>query len=235
MTIRKFVYAIHLIIIVILTTLISRVSHLNPSDKNLLLDLASINFFSLYEPDRALTQLKQCIHYDPEDRQCKKKFRFIKRIEKEIKKSTEAQQGQRYAIALNGLIGTGTKPGIVKDIDEPFETLQNDLDQHSLPKRLHLKIYSMACELSAKQKDNDKAEKWCRSTIELDNQNKEALMHLGEMKLNANDFEGAVRDLEQAFEASGQQDNHIRQLLQRAQQLLKQSKKRDYYKILGKR
>ncbi|KAL9548726.1 hypothetical protein MBANPS3_005543 [Mucor bainieri] len=210
----------------------TRVAHLNPSDKNLLLELATINFFSLYEADRALTQVKQCIHYDPEDRQCKGLFRFIKRIEKEIKKSEEAQQGQRYAIALNGLIGTGTKPGIVNDIDEPFASLEQDLQAHALPKRLHLKIYSMACELSAKQKDTAKAEKWCRSTLELDDQNKEALMHLGEMKLNANDFEGAVRDLEQAFEASGQQDNQIRQLLQRAQQLLKQSKKRDYYKIL---
>lgn len=211
----------------------SRVAHLNPSDKNLLLELATINFFSLYEADRALTQVKQCIHYDPEDRQCKGLFRFIKRIEKEIKKSEQAQQGQRYAIALNGLIGTGTKPGIVNDIDEPWASLEQDLQAPTLPKRLHLKVYSMACELSAKQKDTAKAEKWCRSTLELDDQNKEALMHLGEMKLNANDFEGAVRDLEQAFEASGQQDSQIHQLLQRAQQLLKQSKKRDYYKILG--
>ncbi|CEP10711.1 hypothetical protein [Parasitella parasitica] len=210
----------------------TRVAHLNPSDKALLLDLANINFFSLYETERALTQVKQCIHYDPEDRQCKNLFRFIKRIEKEITKSAEAQKGQRYATALNGLIGTGTKSGIVNDIDEPFQRLANDLQAPALPKRLHLKIYSIACELSAKQKDTDKADKWCRLTLELDTQNKEALAHLGEMKLNANDFEGAVRDLEQAFEASGQQDNHIRQLLQRAQQLLKQSKKRDYYKIL---
>ncbi|RCH91348.1 hypothetical protein CU098_002269, partial [Rhizopus stolonifer] len=69
----------------------TRVAHLNPSDKQLLYNLASLNYFSLYEPDRALTQVKQCIHYDPEDRACKSLFRLIKRIEKEIKKSTDAQ------------------------------------------------------------------------------------------------------------------------------------------------
>lgn len=212
---------------------ISRVAHLNPSDKTLLMELANLNYFSLYEPDRALAQVKQCIHYDPEDRQCKSLFRFIKRIEKEIKKSTEAQTQQRFATGLNGLIGTASKRGIISEIDEPFDTLARELETQQLPKRLHLKMYSLACALSAEQKATDKAEKWCLATLELDANHQEALTRLGEIKLNANDFEGAVRDLEKAFEASDQQDNHIRQLLQRAQQLLRQSKKRDYYKILG--
>jgi DnaJ family protein C protein 3 len=205
------------------------VAILTPSNKELLIQVASINYFSLYEPDRALVQVKSCIHYDPDDKQCKGLFRFIKRIEKEIKKATDAQSQQRFATALNALVGAKTFLG---EIDEKFDELETSLNT-KLYKRLHLKIYSLACSIAAEGKDVSRAEKWCAATLELDPDNADALYNRGEMKLNENDFEGAVRDLEKAFEVSGQQDNRIRQTLQRAQQLLRQSKKRDYYKILG--
>ncbi|KAI8368738.1 hypothetical protein BD560DRAFT_398563 [Blakeslea trispora] len=210
----------------------SRVALLNPSDKELLYNLASLNYFSLYEPDRALSQVKQCLHYDPEERTCKSLFRTIKRLEKELKKSMDAFEQKRFATAMNTLIGTSTKPGLVKEIDGPYQTVLEQMQVTQLPKQLHLKIYSLACTIASKQQEIEKAETWCQATLELDPHHQEALKQLGEMKLNANDFEGAVRDLEKAYEASEQQDHQIRQLLQRAQQLLRQSKKRDYYKIL---
>lgn len=212
-----------------LTFFISRVAVLTPSNKELLLQVASLNFFSLYEPDRALTQVKSCVHYDPDDKQCKGLFRFIKRIEKEIKKSIDSREQQRYATALNALIGTS---GIIHEINGPLEQLEVTMET-KLPNRLALKVYSLACVIAAESKDINKAEKWCAATLEIDPNHQEALFSRGELKLNQNDFEGAVIDLEKAFEASGQQDSRIRQSLQRAQQLLRQSKKRDYYKILG--
>ncbi|KAI8371260.1 hypothetical protein EDC96DRAFT_557546 [Choanephora cucurbitarum] len=210
----------------------SRVALLNPSDKQLLYNLASLNYFSLYEPDRALAQVKQCLHYDPEERTCKSLFRLIKRLEKEIKKSRDAFEQKRLATAMNSLIGTSAKSGVVQEIDGPYQAILEAIEATELPKQLHLTLYSLACRIAAGQKDTEKAETWCQATLKLDPNHQDALKQLGEMKLNANDFEGAVRDLEKAFEASEQQDHQIRQLLQRAQQLLRQSKKRDYYKIL---
>lgn len=211
---------------------LTRVAVLTPSNKDLLMEVSSINYLSLYEPERALVQIKSCIHYDPDDKLCKGLFRFIKRIEKDIKKAVDAQEQQRYATALNALVGAKSS---LAEIDEKFKALETSLTTSThLPKRLHLKIYSLACTIASEGKDTERAEKWCAATLELDPDHQEALFKRGEMKLNDNDFEGAVRDLEKAFEASGQQDNRIRQMLQRAQQLLRQSKKRDYYKILGK-
>jgi DnaJ family protein C protein 3 len=175
--------------------------------------------------------VKSCLHYDPEDKQCKTLFRFIKRIEKEIKKATELQQQSRYATALNLLIGS--KSGIVNEIEEPLKQLETQLEATNLPKGLLLRVYSLACVIASEGKDSHRAEQWCTATLELNPNHQEALFNRGESKLNDNDFEGAVRDLEKAFEVSGQQDNRIRQQLQRAQQLLRQSRKRDYYKILG--
>ncbi|CAO3702444.1 unnamed protein product [Rhizopus stolonifer] len=209
---------------------ISRVSLLNPSDQTLPMQLAQLNFYSLYEPDRALSQVKQCLHYDPEQKQCKSLFRQIKRFQKDLKKIQEAKDQQRLVTALNSLIGTRSKQGLVAEIDEPFDLLEQEM-QVKLPKRLHLTCFELACELAAEQKESQKVTTWCERTLQIDPENHQALTSLGEQKLNENDFEGAVRDLEKAYEIS--QQPRVRQLLQRAQQLLKQSKKRDYYKILN--
>jgi DnaJ family protein C protein 3 len=199
------------------------------------MDLARLNYYSLYEPERALSQVKQCLHYDPEQKQCKALFRQIKRFEKELAKIIDSKDKQRFATALNSLIGTNIKTGLVSELDEPFSNLESIYDATGrLPKKLHLRCYELACSMAAEQKDTNKAEKWCSATLELNPDHEEALASRGEMKLNDNDFEGAVRDLDKAFQASGEQNHRIRQLLRKAQQLLKQSKKRDYYKILGK-
>ncbi|KAI9476246.1 MAG: hypothetical protein EXX96DRAFT_485437 [Benjaminiella poitrasii] len=196
----------------------TRVTHLNPSDKTLLVNLASLNYFSLYEPERALSHVKQCIHSDPEDRQCKGLFRLMKRTEKEIKKSS-------------------INDAMMSELDEAFERLKRDLKVNQttrIPKRLHLKVYSTACTNDATgSKKLKHIEKWCNAALEIEPDHVEVLKRLGEMKLNENDFEGAVHDLQKAFEASGKKDRRIHHLLQRAQQLLRQSKKRDYYKILN--
>ncbi|KAI7901239.1 uncharacterized protein BX663DRAFT_457420 [Cokeromyces recurvatus] len=203
----------------------TRIAHLNPSDKNILINLANLNYFSLYEPDKALNQVKQCIHYDPEDRQCKTLFRFIKRIEKEMKKAD-----------LPTLLEDShhTNPGgFVNEIDEAFNKLKDNLNMtiRNIPKRLHLKLYTLAC--MAQEYKLEQVEKWCNAALKIEPNHVEILKKLGEMKLNINDFEGAVRYLERALEATEQKDRQIRHLLQRAQQLLRQSKRRDYYKILN--
>ncbi|KAG1313421.1 hypothetical protein G6F64_002274 [Rhizopus arrhizus] len=212
---------------------LGRVSLLNPSDQTLIMQLAKLNFYSLYEPDRALAQVKQCLHYDPEQKQCKFLFRQMKRIQKDLQKAMDFRKQRRFTTAFNTLIGSSTKKGLVSELDEPFDALETEMKvKGRLPKKLHLICFELACQLAAQQKDTDRINTWCLATLKIDSNNIDALTNIGENKLNNNDFEGAVHDLEKAYEASGQQDNKIRQLLHKAQQLLRQSKKRDYYKIL---
>lgn len=211
-------------------------AHLTPSDPDVLMRLASINFFSLYEPQSAMANTKQCLHYDPEQKRCKKLHRQMKKIDKDIKKVETDLDAERFATATNNLIGTATRKGVISEIDAPYETLEKELNAvGKMPKRLHLKCYELACKIfsNQKQKDNEKINKWCSATIDIQGDHVDALLGRGEAKLRENDFEAAVRDLEAANEASGGQNNRVRGILQRAQQMLRQSKRRDYYKILG--
>lgn len=214
----------------------SRAAHIAPSDPDILMRLANINFYSLYEPQGALSHIKQCLHYDPEQKQCKKLFRQMKKLDKDLNKVQSDFEAKKYATAANNLLGTATRKGIVTEIDAPYEALEKELNAvGKMPKRLHLKCYDLACRIygDQKNKDAEKVEKWCSAALSIQDDNVDALLYRGEMKLQQNDFEAAVRDLEKANEASGGQNNRVQQLLHRAQQMLRQSKRRDYYKILG--
>ncbi|KAF5309268.1 hypothetical protein D9619_012758 [Psilocybe cf. subviscida] len=78
-------------------------------------------------------------------------------------------------------------------------------------------------------------ERWCDELLTLDglSDDWDGLVGRGETMLVKEDFEEAVRTFERAFEASGRSDRDIHQRLQKAQKLLKQSKQKDYYKIVG--
>jgi len=61
----------------------------------------------------------------------------------------------------------------------------------------------------------------------------DALLGKGEALLAREEWEEAVRTFERAWEASGGGNREIHARLSKAQRLLKQSKQKDYYKVLG--
>ncbi|CAO3633538.1 unnamed protein product [Cunninghamella echinulata] len=217
---------------------LSRAAHITPSDNELLLQLAKINFFLLNEPEGATANLKQCLHYDPEQKQCKALFRQFKKINKALKLVVENYDKKKYSTSSNQLIGTATRQGLLEQIKEQFEQAKKELElinvNYPIPQRLLIQCYELACKLQTQlKKEDDQVIEWCTTTLDLQDDNVEALKNRGKAYLNQNEFEKAVRDLEKAQELTQGQDHSILQDLQSAQRLLKQSKKRDYYKILG--
>jgi DnaJ family protein C protein 3 len=189
----------------------------------------------LNEAQGALTHVKQCLHYDPEQKQCKKLFRRIKKLSKDLVSIENDIELKKYATASNRLIGTANRQGILNELDADFETLEKELNSAGkIPKKLHSKCYQLACKLygQQKEKDENKIDKWCSLALEIQEDDADVLSYRGEVLLNRKEYEAAVRDLEKASELSGGRDHRIRQLLHQAHQKLKLSKKRDYYKTL---
>ncbi|KXN88325.1 hypothetical protein AN958_07470 [Leucoagaricus sp. SymC.cos] len=77
--------------------------------------------------------------------------------------------------------------------------------------------------------------KWCNELLTLQGceEDVDGLIGKGEGLLAEEEFEEAVRVLEKAFEASGRSDRNVHARLSKAQKRLKQSKQKDYYKVLG--
>ncbi|KAF9037051.1 hypothetical protein BJ165DRAFT_1503016 [Panaeolus papilionaceus] len=78
-------------------------------------------------------------------------------------------------------------------------------------------------------------DKWCSELLTLEGCEEDVAGLVGKAEglLKKEEWEEAVRVLDKAFEASGRSDRDIHNRLQRAQKKLKQSKQKDYYKILG--
>ena len=90
-----------------------------------------------------------------------------------------------------------------------------------------------ACKSLVRANSINRAQPYCTELLKRDPSNIDGLVGRAEDSLKREEYEEAVRQLSDAFEKSGRSDQDILSRLQRAQKLLKQSKQKDYYKILG--
>ncbi|KAG0235610.1 hypothetical protein BGW41_000711 [Actinomortierella wolfii] len=210
----------------------SRATHNAALDPKLMHRLSTLSYFSLYAPQQALAQIKQCINFDPENKLCKSLFRKIKNMEKEIAKLDADLERGRWAGAINKAIGA--EKGLVRPVEEDSVAMEKENNAvGKLPKRLLLKIYSAACKAYTETNDAKNALKWCKSTLSLDESSVDGMVGRGMAHMLNDEFEEAVQDFTKAQELAGGQDRNIQEKLNKAQRLLKQSKQKDYYKILG--
>ncbi|KAF9167871.1 hypothetical protein BGX20_011466 [Mortierella sp. AD010] len=210
---------------------LNRATHNAALDPQLMHRLSTMTYYSLYMPEQALNQIKQCISFDPENKLCKGLFRKLKTTEKAIGKLNEDLERSRWAGVINKSVG-GEK-SLVQSIETETTEMENTNNAvGKMPKRLLLKIYSAACKAYTENKDAANAMKWCTSTLSLDESSVDGLVGRGMAHMLNDDFEEAIRDFTNAQELAGGQDRKIHEKLTKAQKLSKQSQQKDYYKIL---
>ncbi|CAB4400910.1 uncharacterized protein OCT59_022938 [Rhizophagus irregularis] len=209
---------------------LSSASQLNPNDLDLLVRLVNINYFTLYNPNQSSKYIKQCIKNDPENKVCKNLKRKIKQFEDKVSKISNDIEGQRFLASVKKLIGAKESKGLINEVDEELKTLS----EGNKKSELLMKLYAWACKAYAETKDKSKeAVKWCSETLKLDENNVEALINRGEVYLVEENYEGAIEDFKKAHDLTQGQDSRASKGFQKASRLHKQSKKKDYYKILG--
>ncbi|KAI1316880.1 hypothetical protein EDD11_009370 [Mortierella claussenii] len=210
----------------------NRATHNAALDPQLMHRLSTMSYYSVYMPEQALAQIKQCISFDPENKLCKALFRKLKTTEKDMIKLNSDLENRRWAGVINKAVGG--EQSLVKAVEaETTEMEKVNKAAGKMPKRLLLKIYSAACKAYTENKDIANALKWCSLTLSLDESNVDGLVGRGMAHMLNDDFEEAIRDFTKAQELAGGQDHAIHEKLSKAQRLLKQSQQKDYYKILG--
>lgn len=113
------------------------------------------------------------------------------------------------------------------------------------PRRAH--ILRSVCRAYIKLNLAKKAEPWCDALLAMSSEAHKLASEIytesspevdgwigkGEALLAREEWEEAVRAFERAAEGSGRSNRDVLARLQKAQRLLKQSKRKDYYKVLG--
>lgn len=206
---------------------------LNPSSIEPHLEIANLLYFSLNDFDRATAQIRKCLHSDPDSKPCSKLFRRIKNHDKALKKVQQLREKRQFLSATKILVGSGEEPGEIVDVKEEIAELQQQgiLNEHC-PQELMAVLQDWTCECYFELSKHDKGMPYCDEALRLNPQSLPGVLSKATRLTKDDLFEEAIRVLDAAKEEHPN-DRRLQKLLQEAHTLLRRSKNKDYYKVLG--
>ncbi|KAI9599385.1 hypothetical protein BDF19DRAFT_428558 [Syncephalis fuscata] len=209
---------------------------LEPDDAATHLLTARLKFFALDSQSVAMAHVRQCLHYDPEHKQCKLFFRKFKKLDKEIQQAAKEADNKKWSAATRKVAGPVGKPeeGVAHEVEEATDELEKELDvKDKLPRKLYGRLAGIACQGYAELKLADKALRWCNKSIKDNPDNVDAYIFRGDMYLLKEQLDEAMDDFNTAKDKTNGGDHRIRERINRTTQLKAKASQRDYYKILG--
>lgn len=112
------------------------------------LQISSMMFYSVGDMEKGLTQIRKCLHSDPENKACSKLYRRERQIEKTMKQVTGFKDKRQYNSAVKLLVPTGEDSGLLADVREEIDAGRNAGHIHkNSPDELYGSLLEMVCEL----------------------------------------------------------------------------------------
>ncbi|XP_026122621.1 dnaJ homolog subfamily C member 3-like [Carassius auratus] len=168
--------------------------------------------YSLGDHHDSLNQVRECLKLDQDDKECFAHYKQVKKLSKQLDSAEELISEQRYQEAIEKYESVmRTEPNVAFYTNKAKERI---------------------CFCLVKMKSAEQAVDICSEAHQREPQNIHILRDRAEAYILLQEYEKAVEDYQEAREFD-KDNQEIREGLDRAQKLLKQSRKRDYYKILG--
>ncbi|KAF8759672.1 DnaJ molecular chaperone homology domain [Rhizoctonia solani] len=217
---------------------LARLTHLMAPTSHMFVRIANLTYFLLAPTPQALTTVKKCLQLDPDSKLCRNAHRVYKRLDKEQSKLERFVDAQDWRNLAKLVIGNKGEGGLADSFDAALEegTKHLHLPTSVVPKKHSLRrqrIYWAACKAYTSMELPAKAEIWCNEVLQMDPEDPDALEGKAAGLMAKEEWEEAVRTLEKAFEVTGRTSRTIAERLEKARRLLKQSRNKDYYKVLG--
>ncbi|KAK6487139.1 dnaJ-like protein subfamily C member 3-like isoform X1 [Huso huso] len=169
-------------------------------------------YYKLGDHEMSLNEIRECLKLDPDHKQCFSHYKQVKKLNKQIMSAEELIGEEKYTDAISKYESVmKTEPNV------PYYTMQ---------------AKERVCHCLSKNQQAHEAIETCTEVLKSDPHNVNVLKDRAEAYLLDEQYHEAVRDYETAQEHN-ESDPQVKEGLERAQRLLKQSQKRDYYKILG--
>lgn len=208
-------------------------AQLNPSSLDAHIQIAALLYFTTNDYERAVAQLRKCLHSDPDSKPCSKSFRRIKSLNKSITTVNTLRQKRQFNSASKLLVGTSGEEGIIDEIKAEVQTYKaagfiNDMCSQDLLAH----ILEITCEAYTEMNSVKKGRSFCDEALRLNPHSLSGLLAQATRLMSEDLFEEAIRVLETAKEAHPG-DRRVDTKQQEAHTLLRRSKTKDYYKVLG--
>lgn len=119
--------------------------NMRPGDTKPHLLVSATTFYGLGDLDNGLTQIKKCLHSDPESKVCKKLHKQEKTVKKTLEKATAQLKRNQPTTAGRTLVGTADESGLISDIQEQIERLR---EEGHIPESATTKLYNTVVEMA---------------------------------------------------------------------------------------
>ncbi|XP_078119145.1 dnaJ homolog subfamily C member 3-like isoform X2 [Sander vitreus] len=173
--------------------------------------LATI-YYNLGDHEMSLIEVRECLKLDPDHKHCYSHYEQAKKLNNQIQSAEELIREQRYTDAVRKYEAVmKTEPNVCH-----FSLLAKERMCHAL----------------VQGQQAGRAISVCGEVLQADPENVSVLKDRAEAYVQEEEYEEAIKDYETAAKHS-ENDPRIKKGLKRAQRLLKESQKRDYYEILG--
>lgn len=189
---------------------ISALSKLIPDNTDAFYQLSELHY-SMGEAELALNDIRECLRLDPDIKKCSTYYKMLRKLNKLIERMTKAHDERNYGECVS-----------------TAETIK-ELDRSSMP--FYLKCQSFICRCQTKDEDATKAIESCSEYLKRNPNDAETLYNRAQSYILDEQLEKAQADCMQADELENSQ--RTGECKERINKLIRQSKKRDYYKILG--
>ncbi|KAI1441635.1 DnaJ domain-containing protein [Annulohypoxylon stygium] len=197
------------------------------------LQISATTFYTLGDMEQGMTQIKKCMHSDPESKACKKLLKQEKNVDKTLAKVNKALERNQPMSGVKLLVPSSDEQGLINEVEEQIKELkQNGIIPERAPNVLLARLVETACQ-AYYEANGKKASTYCPKAIELDENSFYGHLYKAKTQLEAEDFEASIASLKKAAEIRPDKNNVVSPLMQKAQVALKRSKTKDYYKVLG--
>lgn len=168
--------------------------------------------YQVGDAEESLKEIRECLKLDADHKGCHDHYKKVKKLVKIMQETDQAIERHDWTACLEGA-------GRMLKVESKVEPL-------------NLKARSHYCRCHVEAKNVQSALDSCSEVLSSYPDDIDALCNRGEAHILNEAFEEAVNDFKKAESINGEL-HRVREGLQKAQRLLKQSQKRDYYKILG--
>ncbi|KAM0285514.1 hypothetical protein ACHAQH_001464 [Verticillium albo-atrum] len=209
------------------------VLQMKPGDTTPHVTISANTFYSLDDLNNGMAQTRKCLHSDPDSKPCKKLLKQQKVIEKILTKVAKAFEKNQPMTGVKMLIDNGEDAGLITSIKSQVEEFKQDgIIPTNAPSALYMRVVELACE-GYYEMNSKKTKQYCEDALAQNEQSFFGLLYRARDQMEKEEFEDAVRTLEEAKNVKPEKQNVVRPLQQKAQIALKRSKTKDYYKVLG--
>jgi DnaJ family protein C protein 3 len=111
------------------------------------IQISAITFYALADLEHGMEQIRKCLHSDPDSKSCKKLYRRLKTLDKELAKVKKFFDKKQYASGLKLLLPSGEDVGLLQDMKDDVKELREAGTIPQLaPNDLVTAIVEMVCE-----------------------------------------------------------------------------------------